>query len=204
MNPVNKINSDIVDEALSFVMSFLNEKLSPEFVFHSKDHTRDVLRKSMIIANESGFTEEERNILAISAIFHDTGYINNHKDHEKLSAEIAGEFLKSKEIEPSIINQIQGAIAATEVPQHPKDKISKALCDADLMHLSGEDYFEQMELLRKEWKLTGRDDLSQEEFHEQSVMFFNNHHYHTEYGKKVLTPLKHRNLGKIQARISKD
>jgi len=93
------------------------------------------------------------------------------------------------------------AIPATRVPQSPKDMVSKVLCDADLMHLSYPDYFSRMEPLRLEWKLTGKSDLTEAQFHRKSIEFFNMHTYHTSYGRKVLAEKKRLNLERIKARI---
>jgi len=97
---------------------------------------------------------------------------------------------------------VRTAILATKVPQRPQDKISEVLCDADLMHLTSEDYFEQMEKLRMEWKLTGRNDLNEYQFHLNSINFFKDHHYHSEYGRTVLAPQKESVRQKIIERVS--
>ncbi len=110
-------------------------------------------------------------------------------------------FYKSGGIDHESIDQIERAIAATKVPQSPTDVISKVLCDADLMHLSFDDYQDRMELLRREWELCGRSILSEKEFLEQSVKFFETHHYHTSYGLEVLTPKKMHNLEGIKSLI---
>jgi len=97
----------------------------------------------------------------------------------------------------SDIKQVESSILSTKVPQKPSDKLSKILCDADLMHLTYEDYFELIDLMKQEWEKTGAAKLTNRQFHEESLDFFNSHNYHSEYGKKVLTPLKEKTKMKI-------
>jgi len=144
---------------------------------------------------------DELNCLAVAAIFHDVGYVKQYDDHEKVSAEMVREFLLRLNVDEEIISQVERAILATKVPQYPKDLISMALCDADLMHLIHRNYFERIDKMRLEWKLSGRSDLSEKEFHQQSIEFFGKHHYHTKYGMEILTSRKNHNLDRIKARL---
>jgi len=190
----------MLSHAQDFVMNLLDKRLSEGFLFHSKKHTLDVLRNSAIIGEHCGFSGDEMNLVRISALFHDVGYISSSDGHESESALIAGEFLRSVQVGEQEIKIVCEAILATKVPQQPKNRISEVLCDADLMHLTGEDYFEQMDLLRLEWQRTGRYTLTEYEFHLNSIEFFNHHHYHSEYGRNTLEPQKAETLKKIRIR----
>lgn len=195
---MSKITPQIVDLAKSFVIDHLSKELSANCVFHNVAHTMDVYKNSMIIGNEIGLSFDDLNCLGLAAIFHDVGYVKMYDNHEQESVKIAKVFLESHEINSSAIDQIVRAIIATHVPQMPIDIISMALCDADLMYLTFEDYFELSGLLRLEWDLTGRISLTETEFHKQSVIFFNQHKYHTEYGRKILALKKLKNQERIQ------
>jgi uncharacterized protein len=195
------INADLVREAERYVMSLLKNNLSMEYLFHSKEHTLNVTKSATIIGQCSGINEDEMNILMICALFNDTGYIRSYDDHESESSFIAGEFLRFKQVEEPTIKLVGDTIKATKIPQQPIDKISEILCDADLMHLASEDYFEQMELLRLEWQVTGQYYFTENQFHLNSIEFFNNHHFHTDYGKTFLQEKKNRNLIRIKQKI---
>jgi uncharacterized protein len=195
------INSGLVADAEHYVMKLMDDFLPEEYLFHSKVHTLNVLRNAELIGTGSGLNEHEMNILRISALFHDTGYIKSSDNHEVESTLIAREFLAANHIDEQDAETVVVAILATRVPQKPTDKISMVLCDADLMHLTSDDYFEQMELLRIEWQKTGRYHLTVEQFHLNSVEFFVKHHYHSDYGKQVLEARKHRTLRLILDRI---
>jgi hypothetical protein len=136
-------------------------------------------------------------------LFHDIGYIKIYAGHEEKSATMASDFLILKKIKKTTIKKITTAILATKVPQQPKDIYSKILCDADLMHLTYDSYFDNKKLMRQEWELSGIISLSEKEFDINSVQFFNAHKYHSEYGKLVLQPKKEKNLEMIKNKISK-
>ena len=104
-------------------------------------------------------------------------------------------------IDPEIIDQVEVAILSTKTPQNPKDQISRILCDADLMNLTFDDYFEQIDLMRKEWEKVGKAKLNSHEFHISSLKFFQSHEYHSKYGKKVLQPKKEQTEEKIRNKV---
>ena len=146
--------------------------------------------------------QHDLNILSLCALFHDIGYVERYTGHEKASVLMAADYLNDKQIDSQLIKTISKAILATKVPQEPYDIYSRILCDADLMHLTYLNYFEQMELMRKEWILTGIRVLDEKEFHMNSVQFFHSHSYHTSYGKAILEPKKKSNLERIKKKIT--
>jgi uncharacterized protein len=196
-----RINSNTIEEAKIFVSNILDTQLSENCVFHTKNHTFDVLRNVELIGKYFSLKEDDLNILRLCALFHDVGYVKIYTGHEKESATMATDFLISKRIEKSIIKIITTAILATKVPQQPIDIFSKILCDADLMHLTYDSYFENMKLMRQEWELTGIISYTEKEFHINSIQFFNSHKYHSEYGKLILQPKKEAKLESIKRRI---
>ncbi|MCY1722299.1 HD domain-containing protein [Prolixibacteraceae bacterium Z1-6] len=199
---MNEINTNLIDQASRYVSNILDEELPANCVWHTKDHTFDVLKNVELIGNYYNLNENDLNILRLAALFHDVGYVKLYSDHELQSAEIAATFLNSKGIPDSDVTLIKTSILATKVPQQPKDLFSKILCDADLMHLSYENYFEQIEYMREEWNLTGQVSYTEKEFHVNSLHFFYAHSYHTRYGRLILEPKKKMNRERIKNRIA--
>lgn len=198
---MSRVDGALVNEARIYVKQLLEEKLSAEYLFHSWRHTQKVIENSLLIAQYSGLEGEDLNILQLSACFHDVGYISSNDNHETDSVFIAEEFLRVRQISENVIKVVSQAILCTRVPQRPADLISEILCDADLMHFADEDYFEQMELLRLEWQVTGKFFFNEYQFHMNSIEFFNKHQYHTDYGKTILQDKKVACLRKIQQRV---
>lgn len=198
---MNKIDTGLIEEAKKLVTFNLTNELSEKCLFHTIDHTIEVLNNAEIIGRFSKLKENDLNILRMSALFHDVGYIDAYDGHEVFSASRAKVFLKSKNVDKESINQIEAAILSTRVPQSPRDEVSRILCDSDLMYLTFDNYLEQIELMRIEWQKVGKAKLNRHQFHLISLEFSQSHRYHTEYGKKVLQPKKEKNEIKIKNKV---
>lgn len=198
---MRKIDDELIREARAYISTLLTTELSENCVFHTISHTLDVVSNAEIIGSYCKLDVDDLNILRMCALFHDVGYVDAYDDHEKYSADRAIKYLRSKNIDPVIIDQVEAAILSTKTPQTPKDKISKMLCDADLMNLTFDDYFEQIDLMRKEWEKVGKAKLNREEFYLSSLEFFQSHEYHSKYGKKVLQPKKEKTERKIRDKV---
>ena len=198
---MNKIDAALVEEAKEFVTRILTTELSENCLFHTINHTLEVLNNAEIVGASSKLDGDAMNILRLSALFHDVGYVNAYDGHEFYSIERATAFLKSRNIEEESIKQVKAAILATKMPQSPKDIISEILCDSDLMYLTFDDYFDKIDLMRMEWERVGKAKLNTNQFHMQSLDFFKLHKYHSEYGKKVLQPIKEKNELLIRQKV---
>ncbi len=198
---MKKIDVKMVQKAGDYVTRFLAENLPESVVFHTIDHAKYVVEKSEIIGRKSGLTEDELNLVKLCAWFHDVGYAINHEGHEEESIKIASEFLKSQGSDDQIIDQVTTCILATRIPQQPVDTLSRVLCDADLMHLAEDDYFERLDKMRIEWANLSGEKISKRRFHKMSKKFFQRHSYHTDFAKTELQPKKDKNLQLLQKEI---
>ena len=200
---MSKIDEILLAEAEAYVIHLLDHRLSKSFRYHFSEHTKEVLRNSEIIGKYSNLKEDDLNILRMSALFHDVGYIDIYIGHDVRSAKYAEDFLIKKDVNQQQISKIKNAILSTQVPQNPLDEISEILCDADLVYLSHEkDYFAQAELLRNEWIEVGLENLTQNNFLKKSAKFFNSHKFHSEYGKNILQPKKEKVAKLIKEKLS--
>lgn len=196
-----KINDQLVQEAGKYVTQLMADKLSDSIEFHKIDHTEYVVESAEFIGRNSGLTEDEINLVKLCSWFHDTGYAIDPDNHEEESIKIASEFLSSNGASKELIAQVKNSIMATAMPQQPKDLVSQVLCDADLMHLTEEDYFERIEKMRREWINISGEKIGRRNFHSMSLKFFNKHQYQTEFAKKELQPKKKKNSELIQKEI---
>ena len=201
---MNRIDKSFVEEAKEYVTSVLTNELSDKCLFHTIQHTLDVVKNAEIIARYCKLNGKGLNVLRLCALFHDVGYVDAYEEHEIYSAERARNYLKSKNVNEETIHQVEVAILSTKTPQDPKDKISRILCDADLMNLTFDDYFEQVDLMRKEWEKVGKAKLNSQQFHINSLEFFREHQYHSKYGKQILQPMKEKIELKIKNKVSAD
>jgi hypothetical protein len=72
------------------------------------------------------------------------------------------------------------------------------------MNLTFDDYFEQVDLMRKEWEKVGKARLNSHQFHIKSLEFFREHQYHSKYGQQILQPMKEKTELKIKNKVSTD
>lgn len=201
---MKKLNKALVVEAREYVTLVLTHELSVNCLFHTLGHTEEVVKNAEIIGRYCDITKKELNILRVAALFHDVGYADAYDDHEVFSAKRAKNFLQANHVDENIIDQIVRAILSTKTPQNPEDKISRILCDADLMNLTFDDYFEQVDLMRREWEKVGKAKLNRQEFYLNTLEFFQSHEYHSKYGKKILQPKKELTERKILSKVMVD
>lgn len=196
-----KINESIITKAGTFVTNLLKQETPEKYSYHTPDHTVRVVKNAILIGVKEGLTLEEMAILRIAAWFHDTGYTKVYQGHETESAVIADKFLSQHKVDYQIRKEVTQCIMATTFPQNAKSPIARVLCDADLMHLGHQEYFELAENLRLEQKKTGIRNLNKTEFDKESISFFEEHSFYTDYCKNSFAETKAENLRLLKENI---
>jgi len=193
------LETELLERSKEYVESFLEKNLSNEIFYHDLEHTREVVIAANEIGKESGLTEDQLETVLIAAWFHDTGYYKGKRDHEKESRIIAEEFLREQGINEKKIAEVGGCIIATKIPQRPTNMMEEVLCDADLYHLSTSEFFRKSELLRKEFSLTGSNEIKDKEWLKTNIKFLKKHNFFTDYARDKLYPQKKKNLKKLKS-----
>ena len=181
-------------DAEAFILDKLRSELSDTLYYHSLDHTLDVTEAVGRIAEAEGITDEETLILLrTAALFHDAGFLTAYKGHETESCRMAHEYLPKFDYEPRQIVLISGMIAATKIPQKPKNKLEEILADADLDYLGRTDYKPIAYSLYREMRMR---DLVQDEdsWNQIQIKFMENHAYWTAYSQTTRQPAKYYHL----------
>lgn len=174
-------------------------KLPEHLTYHNLDHTAYVLEKAIFLAKESHVSQQDLHLLKLAALFHDTGFIDNPKDHEEKGCKIAEGYL-AKGYSKEELDKIYGMIMATKIPQSPTNHLENILADADLEYL-GTDLFEQIgQSLFVELKHFNPN-FTEQAWDELQLVFMQKHHYHTEYCQKHREPKKQENLLKVKKRL---
>jgi HD superfamily phosphodiesterase len=143
-------NFNRYEEAKAFVINKLKDGLAPTLYYHSVDHVEDVLEAAQRIAAAEKMDEEQIELIKIAAIFHDSGFIIQQQDHEKIGCDIAREILPLFNYSSEEIEIVCGMILATHYPHQPKNKLEEIICDADLDYLGRDDFYQIGKLLYKE------------------------------------------------------
>ena len=181
-------------EAEVFILDKLRSELSDTLYYHSPNHTLDVAEAADRIAEAEGITDDETlTLLRTAALFHDAGFLTTYKGHEAESSRMAHEYLPRFGYEPRQIVLISGMIAATKIPQSPKNKLEEILADADLDYLGRPDYEPIAYSLYREMR--ARDLVPDEAAWNQiQIEFMEKHTYWTDYSKTIRQPAKYYHL----------
>ena len=192
-------------EIQKYIEELFNEEIPEHLTYHNLIHTEYVVDQAKLIGGKSGLSNEEMDLVIASAWFHDSGFAVSHIDHEEESKKIAQKYLSSHGVQQDVTDRILRCIDSTKMPQNPDDDIlSKVLCDADMSYLAEDFYIDRTMLLRKEWINVSDMDLSKRSYLKKTIEMFRNHNYHTEYGKKMLTPGKEENYKRLNIMLKKE
>lgn len=127
--------------AKAFIIDKLKRELSADLTYHGLHHTLDVFDVTKELCDIEAVSARETVLLKTAALFHDSGFTINNKEHEMLGCQIAQQELPKFGYSPEEIDQICGMIMATKIPQNPQNHLEAILCDADLDYLGRDDFF---------------------------------------------------------------
>jgi uncharacterized membrane-anchored protein YitT (DUF2179 family)/predicted metal-dependent HD superfamily phosphohydrolase len=189
------------------VHDFIIEKLSsglPHYVtYHNVQHTIDVLADSIYLANKENVTGDDLVLLKTAALFHDTGFLQDHENHEELSCDLARKYLPDYGYNDLQIDRICRIIMTTKLPQSAaNDHLSQILCDADLFYLGGSHYKSHSTSLFEEFKNHGIV-KSQDDWKLVQIKFLSTHQYFTQTAKKERNAAKQEVLNALNIEVSK-
>lgn len=166
-----------------FVTDLLKANTPDTYYYHNYHHSLYVMEKAVEIGKHENCSKEELDLLQVAALWHDTGYINNYKDHERESCVLARQYLPGYGYQDTDIQIICAMIMATKIPQTPLTKLEKIIADADMEYLGTEnaarlanDLFKELSALHPL--------LTKESWNKIEIDFITNHNYFTDYCRK--------------------
>src|SRR5215471_5937103 len=181
------------DQAHKFLMNKLSSDLSTDYSYHNAQHTNDVISVTEKLAKAENINGSELELLKAAALFHDAGFLNDHIEHEKLSCDLAKEYLTGFDYNNDEIERICSLIMATRLPQAPSNIMQEIICDADLHYIGTDQYFSISENLYKEYLKLGVV-KNRTEWRKKQIQFFNSHRFFTNSAIKEYTVKKQENL----------
>ncbi len=191
-----------VKSAVRHILEDLKADLPEYLLYHSVSHIKDVKVQAMRIARNEGINDQEDlDLLETAAIYHDCGFLSTYSNHEEKGCEIAREVLPQYDYTDRQIAIIEGLIMATKVPQMPKTKLEKIICDADLDYLGRDDFFIIGDYLYEELLHMGivTDEMS---WNKLQAKFLQAHHYFTQTNINDREPLKQEHLKLVLNKIT--
>jgi len=190
------------EKVKKFILAKLRKGLPKNLTYHSLGHIKDVYKAAESIAEMESVEGEDYTLLLTAVLFHDSGFLIQQKEHERIGCDLAKEYLPEYGYNAKQIETICGMIMATRIPQTPHNKLEKIICDADLDYLGRDDFFKIGNYLFDELCMYGI--ISTEnEWNKLQVRFLEGHRYFTTSAKKLRKAKKEEHLALIKSKIKK-
>lgn len=190
------------EKVKKFILAKLKKELPKNLTYHSAGHIRDVYKSAERLAKLEGVTGEDRILLLTAVLFHDSGFLWQQYEHERVSCEIVKEYLPQYGYTNEQIERICGMIMATKIPQTPHNKLEEIICDSDLDYLGREDFFKIGNGLYEELSMYGILN-NEDDWNRLQVKFLEKHRYFTASGIKLRKAKKLENIATIKAKLKK-
>ncbi len=186
-----------------FVLDYLKKGLSKKLLYHSVNHSVDVVKAVERIALLEGVTDEGLFLLKTAAILHDAGFVKQYENNESIGAEMAAEWLPKYGYTEQHIKTIVELIHVTAIPHKPINKLQEIICDADLDYLGRDDFDEISDRLRRELRSMKKID-SDRKWDEIQVKFLKSHQFFTKTSINSRRKKKMENLKNVIARLEEN
>lgn len=178
------------------------KKLSKRLYYHGIHHTKDVLKAAERITKLEKVSGKKLLILKTAVLFHDIGFLKKYENNEPIGAKVAQKTLPRYNYSKKEIETISNMILATKIPQKPKTKYEKIICDADLDNFGRKDFFKKTEDIRKELFYQGVK-IPKKDWLKQVLKLLENHRYFTKGARKLRNKGKEKNIKKIKYMLKK-
>jgi uncharacterized protein len=189
------------EQLKEFILTKLRDELPTHLTYHNIDHTEDVMQAAAMLARCEGIDENDRDLLAVAALLHDTGFFVARDNHEEASCNIARYYLPDYGYNPEEVEIICGLIIATQLPQSPGSRLAEILCDADLDYLGREDFFSLSDRLFGELRTEGLV-AHEDQWNRQQADFMGDHSYFTKTAINLRQPRQEQYVELIKLKIT--
>lgn len=179
----------------------LAQKLPAKLCYHSAAHTDDVMHEAILFGLYDKLSEREIEILAVAAAYHDLGFIESSVEHEARGALLVDSALRQhggfSSDEAGLIRQMildtKLVVSEDGVAQCANTDLSKYLLDADLSNLGRLDFFDKLELVRKELGVEKRT------FAAGTLSLITRHTWHTAAGAALRLEREVQNIKELRS-----
>ena len=189
------------EKVKKFILAKLRKELPRSLTYHSLGHIKDVYKAAQHLAKLEGVTGDELTLLLTAVLFHDSGFLIQQKEHERVGCEIARQYLPEYGYSEDQVERICGMIMATRIPQTPHNKLEEIICDADLDYLGRDDFFTIGNTLFDELCMYGLIN-TENDWNKLQVRFLEGHHYFTDSAIRLRKGMKDAHLASIRAKIT--
>jgi len=190
---------NIVTKASEYVTELLTKTLPSNCTYHNLVHTHQVVDAVTEIGKNSGLTEDQIEILILSAWFHDTGFVTGFEDHEGKSIQIAEEFLKENHYPSEKAALVLKTINATDIAIKPVVILEMIIRDADIVYIGMEKFYEKSFLLKHEREIAGEKKYTEDEWINSNLDFLARTEFYTSYAKANYEEGRQKNISHLKS-----
>lgn len=188
---------NIVQLTEEYILKIFENDLPSNLQYHDLAHTMSVRKTALILSAHYEIGEANMEAMEIAALLHDTGYVKAYTGHEKVSAELAVNFLTSHNYPSEKIALVVDLIDATKLVYEPKNLLQRIIKDSDLNNLGQGRYMKTIANLRHEMKEFLGQEYEDAAFMKMNIGFMDSHSYFTEKASELFDEKKAKNRKKV-------
>jgi predicted metal-dependent HD superfamily phosphohydrolase len=190
--------NELLKDVETYIDGLVKSHQTSKLYYHDLVHTKMVVAAVKQIGDHYQLNEKDFFIVVTAAWFHDIAYYTDAMaHHEEHGAELATNFLVSKNVGADIIKGVSGCILATKMPQQPNGLLEEIICDADMFHLGTDDFKERNKLMRKETRVLLQMNIDKNTWRSGTIRLMQQQHYFTDYCRLLLDDKKQDNLDRL-------
>jgi adenylate cyclase len=186
--------SNVLKSVENYVTRRWSQEKPPELLFHTLEHSREVVENAGEIGKAEGLDDETLENVIIAAWFHDLGYLKTYIGHEEESQTMATRFLRELQLDEDRIQQVRDIIIATKFGHVPKNLAESVIIDADRLHIAGPGFWEKGDKLRTEWTSYLEKRYSEREWAETQLKHLENTTFFCEYSRTAYGAEREKNI----------
>lgn len=192
----------IVEEAEHYITELL-QNLDEKYCYHDLDHTLRVKKAAEELGDAAQLSKDDKEVLLLAALFHDTGFVEVYYGHEEVSARLAGKFLRKRAYPAEKLDSVLSCIGVTAMHTKAQTQLEQLMKDADLSNLGQPDYFKYLEKLRCEWEMVLNQKHTDIDWYKLNHKFLKAHEYQTETAQTLYGPQRAKNQKRLK-KMAKD
>ncbi len=170
--------------------------------YHSFFHTSSVVKSCMLLCEDERLSSYQSAHVSLAAWFHDHGFADDPKDHERRSCGYLQAFLQKEDPQHNFDQElVLTLIMATELHARPNNTMEEIIRDADLHYIGSDDFFRQAALLRQEWNAVLNKNYDEIGWLENNIRFLKQHRYYTPSARRRYQTIKQQNLETLQQQL---
>jgi len=187
------------------IKNYVNYLLVPleHLYYHQYEHSLSVMERAIYLGTMEWCSDDEIEMLAIAALFHDTWFVITYEDNELYGVKIARNYLLTILYPKEKISIIEHLILATIPERKPKNLLEEIIKDSDMDNLWRKDFFDVNEKLKNERETMKQIKIKDPEWHHASLDVIQSHKFYTPTQIRERNAELQKNTEKLKESIGK-